>query len=90
MKEVIRMVNFEVRGGAGMRKRTAAIGKQKSSKYACPRCGKKAVKRAGNSLWQCRSCGAEFAGGAYSLSTAVGDAARRLMENVRKGAKPKA
>jgi len=84
------MVQFSVRGGAALRKRTAAVAKQKSSRYACPRCGKKSVKRVANSLWRCRSCGAEYAGGAYSLSTAVGEAARRLMENVRKGAGKKA
>ena len=80
------MVKRGVRGGAELRKRTAAVMKQKSARHVCPRCGKKSVKRAGNSLWRCRSCKAEFAGGAYMLSTAVGQAARRLMENIRKGA----
>jgi large subunit ribosomal protein L37Ae len=82
------MVKSGVRGGAELRKRAAAAKKLKTSRYECPKCGKSAVKRMGNSHWGCRSCGAEFAGGAYSLSTPVGQAAKRAMENVRKAASP--
>ncbi|MDD5317257.1 MAG: 50S ribosomal protein L37ae [Candidatus ainarchaeum sp.] len=79
------MVKLGVRSGAELRKRSAAARKQKQSRYECPKCGKAAVKRAGNSRWECRSCGGKFAGGAYSLTTPVGQAARRVMENIRKG-----
>jgi len=47
--------------------------------YECPKCHKKKVVRKGTSLWRCRSCGAQFAGGAYSLSTEVGEVAARLI-----------
>ena len=40
--------------------------------FVCNACGKKKVKRQGNSLWECKSCGAVFAGGTYSLSTPSG------------------
>jgi len=79
------MVKRGVRCGAELRKRTAAISKQKTARYSCPKCGKKSVRREGNAMWKCRSCGAEFAGGAYSPSTAVGESAKRLMENIKKG-----
>lgn len=83
------MVKFGVRGGAELRKRVAAIKKQKTSRYPCPRCGKKAVKRSGNSLWACNSCGAQIAGGAYSLTTAIGETARRLAEGISKSGSKK-
>jgi len=82
------MVKSGVRCGAELRKRTAAIKKQKSARYVCPKCGKKAVKREGYAMWKCRSCGVEFAGGAYSPSTPVGESARRVLENIRKSAAP--
>jgi len=84
------MVRLGVRSGAELRKRAAAARRQKSSRYDCPRCGKSAVRRAGNSRWECGSCGAEFAGGAYTLSTPAGTSARRVMENIKKGGTAKA
>jgi len=84
------MVKAGVRYGASLRKRAAAVGKQSTSKYACPQCGKTAVKRRGCAKWECRSCGAKFAGGAYSLTTPIGEASRRLLVNIRKGEAGKA
>jgi len=37
-------------------------------RYRCPNCGAVKVKRVGTSIWQCRRCGAKFAGAAYSPS----------------------
>jgi len=62
-----------------MRKRAAGITKLKKSRYICPKCSKLNVKRAGNAHWECRSCGAEFAGGAYQLATSIGETANRLV-----------
>ena len=47
--------------------------------YECPKCHKRKVVRRGMALWRCRPCGAEFAGGAYSLRTEVGEVAARLI-----------
>jgi len=77
------MVKLGVRGGAELRKRTAAAKTQKVTRYLCPTCGKASVQRNGHSLWECRSCKSEFAGGAYSLSTAAGDEARRTLDAVK-------
>lgn len=52
---------------------------KKNEKYECPRCGKKSVERIANALWRCRSCNVKIAGGAYSLYTPVGQAARRVL-----------
>ena len=81
------MVKAGVRYGAELRKRAAAVNQQRTARYPCPTCGKKSVKRKGNSLWECRSCGSEFAGGTYSLTTAVGETARRSLEGAKTTAK---
>jgi large subunit ribosomal protein L37Ae len=78
------MTKAQVRYGAEMRKRADAVDRQRVAKYVCPTCGKRKVKREGHALWKCRSCGATFAGGAYSLTTAVGETGRRIIADVKK------
>ncbi|MCX8196782.1 MAG: 50S ribosomal protein L37ae [Candidatus Micrarchaeota archaeon] len=78
------MADKNVRYGAEIRKQAAKIDALKSSSFICPKCGKKKVKRKGNSLWACRSCNAVFAGGTYSLSTPAGEVAMRLIEEYKK------
>ena len=73
------MVNFSVRGGASLKKKWVDVKRQKSAKYACPACGKVNVKRKTFSVWNCRSCGAEFAGGANVPSTLVGKSMNLLL-----------
>lgn len=77
------MSNKNVRYGAELRKRADKVDVVKSSLFPCPTCGKKKVKRKGNSLWECKSCGGVFAGGTYSLSTPAGEVAARLIEEKR-------
>jgi large subunit ribosomal protein L37Ae len=77
------MSNKNVRSGAELRKRADKVDAIKSSSFACPKCGKKKVKRKGNSLWECKSCGGVFVGGTYSLSTPAGEVAARLFEEKR-------
>lgn len=52
--------------------------------YECPKCHKRKVVRKGNSLWRCRSCKTQFAGGAYALTTEVGEVAARLISEYSK------
>lgn len=78
------MTKAKVRYGAEMRKRADAVDRQRVAKYICPACGKRRVKRVGHSLWKCRSCESTFAGGAYSLTTAVGETGRRIIADVKK------
>lgn len=63
--------------GVKIRKREEAVLRQKRAKHACPKCGKTKVKRKGTALWECGSCGALFAGGAYSPQTDLGKAASK-------------
>jgi len=81
------MVKMGVRGGAELRKRAADVDKQKRSRYACPKCGKMSVKRKSNAVWQCNSCSATFAGGAYSLNTPIGETANRAIADIAMGKK---
>jgi large subunit ribosomal protein L37Ae len=74
------MSNRNVRHGAELRKRADSVDTARRSQFVCGACCKKRVKRKGNSLWECKACGAVFAGGAYSLSTPSGEVAARLIE----------
>ncbi|MCX8174964.1 MAG: 60S ribosomal protein L37a [Candidatus Micrarchaeota archaeon] len=78
------MSKHSVRFGAELRKRAGKIDQLRRSLFICPRCGKKKVRRAGNSLFECRSCGSLFAGGAYSLSTPSGEVASRIIGEMKK------
>lgn len=78
------MSKRNVRYGAEIRKRADKVQTARRSLFACPRCGKKKVRRTGNSLWACKSCGARIAGGTYSLSTPSGEVAARLVEEYKK------
>jgi large subunit ribosomal protein L37Ae len=71
--------------GARLRKLVDAALTTKNASYECPKCAKKKVRRKGNSLWECRSCGAVFAGGAYRFTTNVGEIATRMIQEYEKG-----
>ncbi|MEM3422389.1 MAG: hypothetical protein QXF35_03640 [Candidatus Bilamarchaeaceae archaeon] len=65
--------------GARIRKLYDAAIKAKNTRYECPKCHKKNLRRKGTALWECKSCEARFAGGAYSFRTEVGEIACRLI-----------
>ncbi|MBS7622518.1 hypothetical protein KEJ39_02425 [Candidatus Bathyarchaeota archaeon] len=46
-------------------------------RHECPQCQRTAARRLSVGLWECRRCGFQFAGGAYTPSTKTGDVARR-------------
>lgn len=81
---MIYLADKRVRYGAEIRKRVEKIEKTKRELFICPTCQKKKVKRIGNSLWKCKSCGSVFAGGAYSLTTSTGEIASRLVQEYNK------
>lgn len=71
------------RYGVKIRKREGAILKSTRAKHECPSCGKRKVKRAGSSLWKCKSCGTTFAGGSYSPETEAGATAKKIIETAK-------
>lgn len=72
------------RYGVKHRKKFNEIRRKTTSAFVCAKCGKASVKHAGFALWNCRSCGATFAGGAYSPETMVGASARRVLRGEKK------
>lgn len=59
------------RYGTRVRKLVLEVERKLRQRYKCPSCGAVKVKRVSTSIWQCRRCGAKFAGAAYSPSALV-------------------
>jgi len=78
------VANASIRYGASIRKRADKIKHEKIARYACEMCGKMSVKRIGTGIWRCRHCNTTYAGGAYSMTTAAGTTAKRLLDNLQK------
>ena len=78
------MANSTIRYGVSLRKRRDSVNKEKKGKYKCDVCGKAAVRRVSTGIWTCRSCGATYAGGAYSMKTATGETFNRVINQLQK------
>jgi large subunit ribosomal protein L37Ae len=70
-KKVGRAGKFGPRYGTKARKLIAEMERKQKQPQKCPNCGAIKVKRLGTAIWQCRRCGAKFAGAAYAPSTFV-------------------
>ncbi|MFP3950374.1 MAG: 50S ribosomal protein L37ae [Candidatus Micrarchaeia archaeon] len=73
------------RYGRRIRKLSDTATKRKKDSYECPKCGKRSVKRISYALWECRSCGARIAGGAYTLTTPTANTARKMLAKEEAG-----
>ncbi len=73
------MANASIRYGARIRKQYVSVQREKDALYKCPGCGRIKVKRVSTGIWRCVHCGKTYAGGAYSMSTPTGEAAKRLI-----------
>ncbi len=56
---------FGVRYGRRIRQRVLAVEKAKKENKPCPNCMKPGLKRIAAGVWECKKCGAKFAGKAY-------------------------
>ncbi len=74
---------FGPRYGTRVKKRLNAIEQEMRRPHRCPRCGALKIKRVGTAIWQCRRCGAKFAGAAYTPSMRVVRAPTEEKEEVR-------
>ncbi|MEW6528699.1 MAG: 50S ribosomal protein L37ae [Candidatus Micrarchaeota archaeon] len=70
--------------GAKLRKLYNSVDKAKNTKYICPKCSKTNVKRISNAIWLCNSCNAKMSGGAYTLTTGIGEVANRIIKEYSK------
>ncbi|KQM12443.1 50S ribosomal protein L37 [Methanomassiliicoccales archaeon RumEn M1] len=57
---------FGTRYGVVVRNRVRDIDKMRTAKHECPRCHREGVSRVASGIWQCRTCDAKFAAGAYT------------------------
>jgi large subunit ribosomal protein L37Ae len=71
-------IGLRTRGGATLRKRYIRIMDSLNRYHKCPSCASIRVKRESVGLWECRKCGHRYAGGAYTPSTKVGQASKRI------------
>ena len=71
---------FQARYGVKSRTRIRNVELQQKLKHVCPSCGKKKVKRTDTSIWQCKKCGAKFAGGAYIPTTESGEHVEKILK----------
>lgn len=68
--------------GKSIREREGKSLKTKRARHECPSCGKTSVKNISYALWKCRSCGTEFAGGAYEPETMVGKTVKKTIQSI--------
>lgn len=57
---------FGPRYGSTVKKRWLEMENLRKDTYMCPKCHHVSVKREHSGIWQCRKCGFEFVGDAYS------------------------
>jgi len=71
---------FQARYGVKSKTRIRNVEIHQKSKHACPSCGYKKVKRKDTSIWQCKKCGAKYAGGAYMPTTEAGENVEKILK----------
>ncbi len=57
---------FGPRYGTRVKKRLKAVEQEMRRPHRCPNCGALRLRRVSTAIWQCRRCGAKFAGAAYT------------------------
>ncbi|MBI4979979.1 50S ribosomal protein L37ae [Candidatus Woesearchaeota archaeon] len=65
---------FGARYGRRPKTKFSQIEELQRTKYKCPYCSKKGVKRLSLGIWECRKCKVKFAARAYTLSSAKTEA----------------
>ncbi len=76
---------FGPRYGTKVRKLVLEVERKLRQRYRCPSCGAVKVKRVSTSIWQCRRCGAKFAGAAYSPSALASPAESKALGGAEEG-----
>ena len=77
---------FGARYGVSVRRNAGMAMKKKSSKYTCPVCQYRQVRRRSVGIWHCSKCDYTFAGGAWEPFTRASDANSRIIRRNVDGA----
>ncbi|OYT34880.1 50S ribosomal protein L37ae [Archaeoglobales archaeon ex4484_92] len=77
-KKVKSAGRFGARYGLRIRRTWLEIDIPQRQKYVCKKCGKRAVKRVGSGIWECKHCGYRFAGGCYTPTTSASKILEKL------------
>ena len=78
-KKVLHTGRFGPRYGRGVKSRVLKVELEQRKKHECPFCEKPKVKRKAAGLFECLSCHASFAGGAYTPVTMSGKIVNRVI-----------
>jgi large subunit ribosomal protein L37Ae len=79
-KKVGSVGRYQARYGVRARTIVRNIENIQKEKQNCPTCGHKKVKRISTGIWQCRKCGAKYAGGAYVPQTESGQNVEKMLK----------
>ncbi len=72
---------FGARYGSTLRKQYKAVMEKRYAPHQCPFCGAKGyVRRISTGIWECRKCGAKWAGGAYVPRTGLSKTFPKIVE----------
>ncbi|WWC89757.1 60S ribosomal protein L37a [Kwoniella dendrophila CBS 6074] len=74
---------YGTRYGASLRKTVKKMEITQHARYACPNCGKNAVKRTAVGIWKCKGCARTYAGGAYTFGTPSAATVRSTIRRLR-------
>ncbi|OCF55852.1 60S ribosomal protein L37a [Kwoniella mangroviensis CBS 10435] len=74
---------YGTRYGASLRKTVKKMEITQHARYACPSCGKNAVKRTAVGIWKCKACAKVYAGGAYTFGTPSAATVRSTIRRLR-------
>jgi large subunit ribosomal protein L37Ae len=75
---------YGTRYGAKLRKQAKAIEILQRTKYTCPFCGKKSIKRSAVGIWRCKACRRCIAGGAWEFATSAALTAKTTINRLKK------
>ena len=75
---------YGTRYGAKLRKQAKAIEILQRTKYVCPFCGKKSIRRSAVGIWRCKACRRCIAGGAWEFATSAALTAKTTINRLKK------
>ncbi len=73
---------FGPRYGMRTRKKWKEIDERQRKLHECPTCKRMSVRRISTAIWECRKCGAKFAGGAYFPVTGAAKSIERVVKRL--------